>query len=362
MLPTMAFKRADKGTMGHWVWRVYVRLSRMGWDVIASLVLIHFAITYGLLSAIEGGPFAELPTFLYIYATTASTVGYGDFSPGTTAGRLVAVFWLFPGGIAIFTTVLAKIGGGFADSWRRRMTGLGNFADLRGHIVILGWRGGFTEDMVSEIEGDSTDSREVLVVAGAASNPLPGDIKYVRAQTLTDREALERAGIANASAIILAGKDDNETLTAGLVVGKMAPACHIVAYFNQPEPAAIVAEHVPQIECVTSVSIANTVRAMQDPGSSHVITELLMSLDGSTNWRLDVPDDAPALSYDRLGDYLRRTHRITLIGYCRPGERPVINPQGDDNITPDTDLFVVAASRPDPKSINWAAIAATSKD
>lgn len=54
---------------------------------------------------------------------TATTVGYGDLSPGTDAGQLVAVLFVVPGGIAIFTALPGKVLAGVSDLWRQRMNG-----------------------------------------------------------------------------------------------------------------------------------------------------------------------------------------------------------------------------------------------
>ena len=88
--------------------RLYVRISGLSWDTILSLLVIHFAVSWGLIALIGGEKIAGSELFWYFYATTATTVGYGDYSPVTVAGRAVTIIWVMPGGIALFTTIVAK--------------------------------------------------------------------------------------------------------------------------------------------------------------------------------------------------------------------------------------------------------------
>ena len=90
--------------------RIYARISRLSWDAIFVLAACHFAISWGVIALAGGEEIAEGGIFWYFYITSATTVGYGDYSPATWAGRLVTVLWVMPGGIALFTTITrAKI-------------------------------------------------------------------------------------------------------------------------------------------------------------------------------------------------------------------------------------------------------------
>ena len=73
--------------------RLHVRISKLSWDVVFLLTAAHFAISWVALGAIGGEDIAADNIFWYFYATTATTVGYGDYSPTTEAGRLVTVLF-----------------------------------------------------------------------------------------------------------------------------------------------------------------------------------------------------------------------------------------------------------------------------
>ena len=78
-------------------------------------------------------------TYAYFAGTTASTVGYGDLSPQTEAGRQIAAFWFFPGALIVFSAILGRLAGDIVERIRRMADGYGSFETLRGATVIVGY-------------------------------------------------------------------------------------------------------------------------------------------------------------------------------------------------------------------------------
>src|SRR6056297_343724 len=142
---------------------LYRHVAAVTWPAVGLIAASHFLSSWLLMAVTDGAPIALAQTFWYYYFVTATTVGYGDFAPVTSAGRAVAVFWIMPGGIAIFTSVIAKVVQSAAAYWRRRMLGLDDFSDLEAHTVILGWNGENTRKMVAFMRGDQAERDIVLV-------------------------------------------------------------------------------------------------------------------------------------------------------------------------------------------------------
>ena len=217
--------------------RVYARVSGLSWDTVTALTASHFAVSWGLLFFVGGEEIASSNIFWYFYATTATTVGYGDYSPVTEAGRLVTVLWIMPGGIALFTTIIAKVVQQVSGRWRKRMRGLSSYENLEDHIVILGWHGSRTQRMVDHIRGDrgEHDREIVLCSAQAIENPMPDQVRFVRGSALNTPELLRRAAVTNAVYIIALGHDDNETLSAALGAAAINRDAHLVGVFRSTE-------------------------------------------------------------------------------------------------------------------------------
>ena len=77
--------------------RLYQHVLELKLWLLATLICAYMVISWILFFlAGETGLTGNPLTFIYFAATTASTVGYGDLSPSTEAGRMVAAFWFFP--------------------------------------------------------------------------------------------------------------------------------------------------------------------------------------------------------------------------------------------------------------------------
>ena len=352
----------------YWIWsrvakRLYARISGISWDAVLVLTLIHFAASWTLLSVVGGEEITSSDVFWYFYATTATTVGYGDYSPATTAGRAITILWVMPGGIALFTTIIAKVVQRFSEEWRKTLRGLANYETSHGHIVILGWHGSRTQRMVNHIRGGQREYERKIVLCSseAIENPMPDQVRFIRGDALNDPDLLRRAGVANATFVIAFGHDDNETLAAALGSAAVNGDTHLVAYFDQQNFADLLKAHCPHAECNVSLSIEMMVRSAQDPGSSRVQRQLLSTLVGPTQFSLRVPADAKPVSYGALFSELKIKHDATLFGLAKStlGDDLKLNAPLDDRVEAGMIVYFMADQRIDPAQIDWRMLSST---
>lgn len=77
----------------------------------AALILLALLVSGTVFySTVEGWGIVDS---LYFSVVTLSTVGYGDLSPGTTAGKLFTIFYILVG-IGLFVAVATAIARGYA--------------------------------------------------------------------------------------------------------------------------------------------------------------------------------------------------------------------------------------------------------
>ena len=69
------------------------------WQSIFVAIAIYFAASWLLLALCGETDITSGSNFLYWIMVTASTVGYGDFSPTTAAGKLVTALFVIPLGL-----------------------------------------------------------------------------------------------------------------------------------------------------------------------------------------------------------------------------------------------------------------------
>lgn len=113
--------------------------SRVGiYGAGAAIVLIWMA-ALGVLDSERGRPGANIETFgeaIWWAFVTITTVGYGDYYPVTTAGRLVAVL-LMAGGVAVLSVVTATVSSWIIDKAAKRIDDDANQPATQGQVREL---------------------------------------------------------------------------------------------------------------------------------------------------------------------------------------------------------------------------------
>jgi len=320
--------------------------ERFGWAGIGVLLLVHVALSWLMLTAAGEGHLLDGMEFIYFYLTTATTVGYGDLSPKTPAGKIITSMWIMLGGIAVLTTVIGKASSSVGELWRRKMKGLGDYSNLTGHTVLIGWSGGSSERIVDLLHQDTASSRDGLVICDSllSENPLPGRCSFVRGDSLDSPSLLLRAGAQGAQRILVHTQSDSLTLAIVLTLKQLEPRGHVVAHFDSSERASLAKSYAPGLECTSTMAIEMLVRSSQDPGSSTVINELLSIGKGATQFRHALRADSQT-TCGELYIRMRQEFSATLIGYRAPGAADFdINP-ANATVVQGGEIFYIASVR-----------------
>jgi voltage-gated potassium channel len=324
-----------------WLRRLYVAVSDMHWGVLFGIVLVHMGISYTILS-IADEPDLQAPiTYIYWYATTALTVGYGDFSPKTDIGRIAAAIFIMPGAIACFTVAIAKAIEGVGSVWRQRRMGLGNYEEVKNAVTLIGYDPDRTPRMIDEIIASSEGAAEIVLMTRKQLDNTDPRFRYVRASALTSTADLTRAGVPDAQKIVIFSWSDEETLAAALAVTALNKTGHIVCYFREAETAALLQAHCPRVEAVLSRDVELVVKAMSDPGSSQLLTALASHTDiGATLYTAHAPEPA---SFEAMGEKLRPFHAV-LVAFARDDD-PNVHFDFEGELGQGDKLFYIAIDR-----------------
>lgn len=341
--------------------RVFHRhLTQVTWPTLIILLLAHGAITYLLLSLTDEKGLIGDDNFLYYYIVTTSTVGYGDFSPTSGAGKLVVAIFQIPLGLALFGAMLGKIGQSVTTILRRHMTGEKNFSTLEDHILIFGWHPNRTPKIIAHILGDKNraDRSILLCVKQDISHPFSdnSEVEFAKLESFTDETELKRVSIGKAARIIVDAKDDNETLTVTLRLSKLVGEhCHIGTHFEDEVKAQMLREHCNNVESSASHSVEMLVRSIQDPGASRIQEELFSTLKGDTQFSLQIPQQTNAIEFIKLFESFKQQYNATIIGIAdnRIGDGMVLNPSNHSSVKAGQFIHYIAANRLHSHDIKW---------
>lgn len=332
--------------------RAFHAMADLHWTLLFALILVHALLTWGLVGLAGEAGLTPPAAFFYWYATTAYTVGYGDLSPQTDAGRLITALWVFPGAIAAFTTIVAKVLAAIGEVWRVRRSGKGDYSSMTASIVLIGYHPARTAKMVDELCADlARDQTLVLLTRQTIADPDPR-IRYVQSETLTSTAALTRAGVPEASRVLIFTDSDADTLAATLAAAALAPPdAHLVCYFEDQDHARLIDQHCPEVEVILSAGPELVARACKDPGASQVISTLTSHLDDhATLFSLTWPDRPPRDFGDLARDLRERGATLLAIQPARE-TAPRFNPAMDRPVGRGDRLFYVAASRLDAAAL-----------
>ncbi|MEZ8141044.1 potassium channel protein [Enterovibrio norvegicus FF-33] len=312
---------------------------------VAVAVLAYAALSWVLLKAAgEQELTTPIVDFVYYLLVTASTVGYGDMSPQTDAGKWVAALFVIPCGLGIFAIGVGRLAGIAIQFWRKGLTGKRS-VDVSDHILILGWNESRTLHLIDMLLHEEKNKRPiVLCVRVDIENPLPKDIDFVRTTSFTDETAMARAGVKDASCIIIDNPEDDITFAAALFCASKNPDAHILAYFQDEVLSNLLKTHCPKAECIPSVSVEMMAKSALDPGSSELHHELLNTRKGMTQYAVSYPADAKYTTVNALFLSMKEKHDATLIG-IRRDSNVQLNPPLDAEVIPNDLLFYIADER-----------------
>lgn len=250
---------------------------------------------------------------------TMTTVGYGDFSPSSGAGRLFSVIIMF-GGISLTALLTASISSIFVARRIREDKGLEKI-NVTDHMMICGWNKNVHQvlDSIQTLSGGR--KLEVVLINEANENEIDAvrnkyreiKFKYVRGD-FTREAVLERANLKEASTAIILPNDslesgshpDEKTIFGTLTIKTLAPYVRVVAYLMERENLTHI-KRANADEVLLSDDFGAFMLAAHviDPGVPQTVEKLLNSRSDSRFRRIEIPQEYVGRSFSDLFDYFR---------------------------------------------------------
>lgn len=319
-----------------------MRFGSVSFRMILAALVLHMVPAYLLFWLAGETELTSSPvTFVYYYMVTASSIGYGDLSPSTELGRVIAVVYLIPFAFALFAAFITKLVSIMLKELEKIKNGLGNFSDYQNHLVIVGYVPKRTDRLIRELS-TSYSSKDIVVVSACGQAPSISNAHWVKADSLANLPDLVRSGIKTADRVVIMGENDQETLLASLAVNSLIKTKHVVAYFDNHETAAILEKNCANIETVTDNTVDQLGRALEDPGSSHVIANLVSVADPVSLRSAQLNNRNPnRVIYVKHLAVAMLNAGATLVGYGSK-ENPVMTLKGNDQVANDAVIYYIA--------------------
>ncbi len=326
------------------------------WYTIVLITLLYSFSSWLFLNLASEQELTNRIDYLYWLAVTASTVGYGDLSPVSTAGKLVVALYVIPVGLSIFAMVVGRIAAWVSDLWKKGLLGMKPL-HVQDHILILGWNEQRTmlllELLLMEREELPDEPDIVLCVKANIENPMPGKIEFVHVESFNRDEDMDKACVADAATILIDNPQDDVTLTTALYCTHRNPDAHQVAYFNDDTLVKLLHKHCPKVECTPSVAVEMLAKSAFDPGSSMLHHDLLSVDEGQAQFSVAMPANVSTISVEKLFVNLKRYYDAIFIGYAPESEyqKLVVNPAFSDTVSSGDKVFYIAEKR--ISDLNW---------
>lgn len=259
---------------------------------------------------------------------TMTTVGYGDFSPETPAGRLVAVLIMFAG-ISLVSLLTATISSIFVAQKIREGKGLEKL-DLKDHIILCGWNQNADRIMDSVSNLSSKKKNEVVMIndlnedeVNTIKNKYPRLNLFFVSGDFTQEQILDRANLKESDTVIIIphavdtslGSPDEKTIFTTLTIKSIDPSIRVVAYLVDRDNLTHI-QRANADEVVLSDDFGAFMLAshVMDPGVPQTVKKLMDSRSSSRFKRIDIPADYIGKSYQSLFSHLREESGTILVG------------------------------------------------
>ncbi|WP_245732877.1 potassium channel family protein [Salinibacillus kushneri] len=197
---------------------------------ILSFLLIFLSTV--LIMILDPETFTNWFDALWWVMTTVTTVGYGDYAPITTEGRVFAMI-LYVLGIGLIGVVIGKVVDGLSAFRVKREEGKIMYKGKE-HFIIIGWskKAGYA---LHEMINTSKDIDIVIIDEREKAPILSENIYFVQGDGVSI-ETLEKANIKEAKSVLIFADDsieetqlvDGKTLLIASTVESIAPEVHTV--------------------------------------------------------------------------------------------------------------------------------------
>ncbi len=287
---------------------------------------------------------------LYVTVQTVTTVGFGDVTPRTMAGRIFATGFMVVGvGIvlyalssAVHSVVQSEMVAAFGE--RRHSRKMNKY---RNHYIICG-AGRVGSHLIRDLKRAGEEfvilEREAAKVAELASQDLT---VLVRDATL--EESLREAGVLHARGLAACLPDDADNVYVVLIARDLNPNLHIVARAAEEQAESkLVRAGANRVVAPTIIGGHRMAVALTKPAVGDFIDSITASQLDLTFEQVEVAPLSSLVGRKLRDTGIRPELDIVIVAIRRSDGRMLFNPSGDQAI--ENGDMLIAIGHPDSLS------------
>ncbi len=313
-------------------------------------VVILVSVSAMVIALVE--PEITLADSVWWSIVTLTTVGYGDFSPVTPGGRLVAVIIMFFG-IGLLGMLSATLATILISKRLRENKGMTSYS-FQGHIIICEWNHR-ARAIIKELRADSqTKDTPVVLIADIDENPLADpDFHFIKGSV--NEENLGKAGADQAATVVILGDDhleetarDAKVVLSTLTVECICPDAYtVVELVDEKNSRHCQRAQADEIIVGSELSSHLVASAAINHGISHIVSEILSTQYGNDLYSMPVPAELGAQSFLDVLTTMKTKYNCTVLGVQKGRVGKVLsNPPAEYTVDPGDHLIVVGARQP----------------
>ena len=293
--------------------KVLSRVHEYAWVTLFVSIALLYVLGYFVM--LYAGEDQILENYTWWFSVTITTVGYGDYSPLTTYGRICAGFIMFIG-IGTVGLVIGKVAESVIDFANKNRKGLRKMKHEK-HTIIMGYRQGRTEKVIAELLSNNPAEKLVLCSFDQKENPIRfRGVDFVMGE-LASEDVLQRSSAVAARNIIIWGASDNETFITAYAFRSVNTSAQMVCYLNNADHAEKIARlpalHTALNNVILPTSDYLLAQELQDRESSSVVQQLIRNLDGENLYRFDIPPGNVAVDYLTVFIGVKKKYGATVL-------------------------------------------------
>ncbi|GAB2858229.1 potassium channel family protein [Nocardioides pacificus] len=214
-------------------WELGRRLLAAVGILVGTVLLVYFD-RDGYGDSSDGS--VDLLDAIYYTTVTLSTTGYGDIAPISDTARMINAFVVTPARIAFLVLLIGTTLEVLASQGREMFRVARWRRNMGDHVVVIGY-GTKGRSAVVTLVSNGRDRDEIVIVdpSGPALQEAHADGLAVVTGDATRREVLRRAGVENASQVIITTDRDDSNVLATLTVRQLNPETWIVVSARESE-------------------------------------------------------------------------------------------------------------------------------